>query len=686
MSKALKTAAIIVGVAALTVATLGLAFPATFGAAATAFTISGTAVTFGALTTALTLTASALSIAAGIMAKKPSFSSVSSGTQLDFLADPSAGQPYVMGNARVGEQIVHQASWGDKNKFLGIVGVLCCAGPIMAYDGLYADNTLTAFSGGPPGNATGYYANFMYHDTKLGARPDTALTMTVASLAMPNWGTSHKLSSLAASGLILVADLEDGKFYSGGVPKFTHQIRGVLAYDARADSTNGGTGTQRPGGSAQAETAYAYSENPWVHHGTFALGRWVNGKKVIGPGLPAASIDWASHREAANIADTNLWKVSGRILSTDRKWEALKAIAQAGGGYPIPTGAKLAALINTPRVSLETINEEDLKGPVSAPQMSMRRDRLNGAIARFRSPDHAYEIVSSDPVRNATWLTEDGNNPRTREIDLPLVANKAQAAQLVAYEVANSRERAPISLELDLYWSQYKMGDCLTLNLPSALLTNQKAVIISRTVNPESNTVTFEFRTEDDTKHSWALGQTGTAPPATDVGSAPGTGDTGGIPPAQPAAGDFAFAATTAQMDSGPVAAVEFSGAATQTVDWIKFRYRTYDPAQGADDNWVDLGVSAGDTTYKRFTHLAQGTQHEGSIRYGNGDNVAWGSRRILGPVTTPILNADDGTSITPDPDLNTVTPDPATGGIGVGAAGGSWTGGAGGEVKPVLQ
>lgn len=678
MSKGLKVAAIVVGVAAL-----AFAIPGVGPAIGTALGLELSATAVATITTALTLTASALSIAAGILAKRPSFSSVSSGSQLDWLADPSAGQPYCMGNCRVGEAIVHQASWGDKNRYLGIVGVICCAGPIQAYDGLYADNTLISFSSR---NAVGYYANFMYHDTRLGARPDTALDMSVASTTMPNWGASHKLSSLAASGLILVADLEDGKFYSGGIPKFTHQIRGVLAYDARADSTNGGTGAQRPGSASQAETAYAYSENPWVHHGTFALGRWVNGKKVIGPGLPAASIDWASHREAANIADTNAWKVSGRILSTDRKWEALKAIAQAGGGYPIPTGAKLACLINTARVSLETINEEDLKGPVSAPQMAMRRDRLNGAIARFRSPDHAYEIVSSDPVRNSTWLTEDGGNPRTREIDLPLVANKAQAAQLVAYEVANSRERAPISLELDLYWSQYKMGDCLTLNLPSALLVNQKAVIISRTVNPASNTVTFEFRTEDDAKHSWALGQTGTAPPATDVGSAPGTGDTSGIPPAQPAAGDFAFTATTAQMDSGQVTAVQFSGAATQVVDWIKFQYRTYDPAQGADANWVDLGVNAGDTTYRLFTHLAQGTQYEGSVRYGTGQIVAWGPRRILGPVTTAILNADDGTSITPDPDLNTVTPDPATGGIGVGAAGGSWTGGAGGEVQPVLQ
>jgi hypothetical protein len=111
---------------------------------------------------------------------------------------------------------------------------------------------------------------------------------------------------------------------------------------------------------------------------------------------------------------------------------------------------------------------------------------------------------------------------RTREIEYVLVADvgdnagKNQAAQLAAYDVANSRERSGISIELGLVWSQYKVGDCLTLNLPKALLFNQKAVIIGKGFDFDRNTVTLDFRTEDDAKHTWALGVTGqvTAPPA----------------------------------------------------------------------------------------------------------------------------------------------------------------------------
>lgn len=534
MSKVLQIAAIVVGVVALTIATAGLAFPA----ATAAFLGSiATGLTVATALTALGVAASVLSLAGGLLAKKPTFGSIAgAGSQLDFTADPLAGEPYVMGNARVGEAVVHEASWGDKNRYLGIVGILSCAGPIMAYDGFYADDTLIGMSGafgsGSQRSATGYYAGYMYLAGALGNRPEPTLAMLdPGGVWMPDWGggaDDHRLSSLAAAGLILVADVDNGKIYSGGVPQMMHQVRGVMAYDPRLDSTNGGSGSQRPGSASVGETAYTYSENPWVHHGTFALGRWVNGVRVIGPGLPAASIDWASHIEAANIADANGWKISGRVLSTDSKWDILKAIAQAGGGYPVPSGAKLACLVNTPRVSLETITEAHLKGPVSVPQMAMRRDRLNGAIARYREPTQAWQVVSGNTVRSSAYLTVDGGSTKTKEIDFPLVADKAQAAQLAAYEVANSRERAPISVTVDLYWSQYKMGDCLTLDIPSALLVSQKAVIISRELDASSNTITFQFRTEDDAKHTWALSQTGGSAGTAPVGSTPGAGDTGG--------------------------------------------------------------------------------------------------------------------------------------------------------------
>ncbi|WP_341632080.1 hypothetical protein [Sphingomonas agri] len=526
MSRVLKVAAVVVGVAALAATGIGLAI----GTAATAFTIGGTAVSIGALATALSAGAALISLAAGVMAKPPKLKSA--GQQLDWAADPATGEPYVMGNAMVGASIVHQASWGDKNRYLGIVGVLSL-GTIAAYNGFYADMTPVTFSGR---NATGYYANYLYLSDQLGAQPESAaLTMTAPDAStMPDWGSAFKTSGLATVGLVLVADIDNGKVYSGGTPKMTNLVQGVKAYDMRFDSTvSGGSGSQR----ALTESTYAYSENPWVHAVTYAIGRWQNGVRVLGPGLPVSKIDLAAFMEAAAVADSNGWKISGMIASTDPKWEALKAICQAGGGYPMPTGAHLSCLVNTPKISLATITEADVKGAVSAPQMFTRRQRLNGAIPRIRSANHGWEIVPQVAVRNSTYLTADGGNAATREFEFALIADKGdgagfnQGAQIAAYEVANTRELSPISVELGYVWSQYKLGDCLTLNLPSANLASRKCVVIGRTLNPARNTVTLIFRTEDDAKHAWALGLTGSVSVAPTTTQAHGVGDQNTVHP-----------------------------------------------------------------------------------------------------------------------------------------------------------
>lgn len=527
MAKVLKIAAIVLSVVAIAIPVVGqIIGPVAF--AALAGSLGVTAATLTAIGTIAGIAASVAGLAAQMLTKPKIPKLQSSGQQLEWTANPAAGEPYAIGKTMVGASVVHQASWGTKNKFLGIIGVLSL-GPIQSYDGLYADQTQVTFSGG---NATGYYANFLYLQTQLGAQPEsTALDMTNggATTGMPAWGAAYKTSGLATAGMVLVADVNNGKVYSGGVPKITNLISGVKAYDARLDSTQpGGSGAQR----ANNESTYVYSQNPWVHAETYALGRFQNSKLVIGPGLKPAQIDFAHFMEAATIADTNGWKISGLCYSTDNKWDVLKAMAQAGGGYPMPTGAHLACLVNAPKVSIATITELDVKGAVSAPQMYTRRQRINGAIPRIRCSDQGWEVAPLTAVRNATWVTADGGE-HTREIEMPLVADigdgagKTQAAQLAAYEVANSRERAPISVELGYVWSQYKLGDCLTLNLPSANLVSQKCVIIARQINPASNTVTLVFRTEDDSKHAWALGVTGsttTPPPAP---PAPGAGDTG---------------------------------------------------------------------------------------------------------------------------------------------------------------
>src|SRR3546814_5950661 len=105
----------------------------------------------------------------------------------------------------------------------------------------------------------------------------------------PGWGSAYKLSGQAAIGWSYKFD-KKGKKFANGLPVTGAYLTGVKVYDPRLDSTfPGGSGSCRLGD----ESTYVYSENPALHAGTYAYGRYQNGKRTFGIGLPADGIDWA---------------------------------------------------------------------------------------------------------------------------------------------------------------------------------------------------------------------------------------------------------------------------------------------------------------------------------------------------------------------------------------------------------
>lgn len=92
--------------------------------------------------------------------------------------------------------------------------------------------------------------------------------------------------------------------------------------------------------------------------------------------------------------------------------------------------------------------------------------------------------------------------------------NKDQAAQLAGLELVNGRELGPITLVCKPRLRRYGPGDMLTVVLPEHGLDGVDCVIINRTVDPGRMTVSLTLVSETPGKYAFALGQTGTAPPA----------------------------------------------------------------------------------------------------------------------------------------------------------------------------
>ena len=573
------------------------------------------------------------------------------GQQTSFKLDPQSGIPYVIGRTLTGGNGVHRDTWGTDNQYQGFAIVWSGGGPVQAIEAFQADQTTIGFGAGY--NAVGGFKDFMWLSTQLGACPSPALPTPVAGF--PGWGAQSKLSGYAAGVWVTKFD-KKGKKYSGGLPRPAAIIQGVKVYDPRQDSTYpGGVGPCRP---LQEET-YVYSENPWLHALTWALGRWQNGVKVMGVGMLLEQIAVASFVDAANIADANNWKAGGVVSSVDDKWEVMKMLAQAGGGQCIRLGALLTALVEAPRVAVATIRESDLVGKASISATQFQRSRINRLVPIYRSEAHGWEQVPADPVSFAVHEAEDGGR-RTAETEFVLVQQIKQAAELAGYEIKNSREFGPIDLELKIQWLGIEPGDLVNLDMPSAGLANQPALALTRGIDPGTGNVALSLRSETPTKHAEALGKTTTIAPSPSL-----------VPPdlsivAAPTVGSWTLAAGIVEGPDGTGLPILVARGATDNpnASHVVFEYRPVVAPQGAMPPAPAIGDIAADSTGAEFVYeaggwarrwLMQSTQDAGvtlqefgavtpqtsyQIAVSYVSRGVLGDRRVLGPVLTGSLVA----------------------------------------------
>ncbi|MEM6907169.1 MAG: hypothetical protein AAF494_00700 [Pseudomonadota bacterium] len=495
MAKALKVVGIVAGAVALVATGLGaVGVGAVFGASTAG--IAGVA----------TLVAGVANIGARLLTKPPP----ARGSVTDTVLDVEPSSPYLMGEGYFAGVMRHKVGYGPTiddvpNPYLLEALALCVAGPIAG-----PITPQTDF-----GAVDSWFSGFLETDTRLGATPDTALVPPYG--AAPGWSSSSAMSGTAAIAWNYRFDKE-GERYASGLPARGVVAQWVKVYDPRKDSTQpGGSGSHRLGD----ETTYEWSENPALHAGTYAFGRYSplgqGSKRIIGMGLPAEGIDWEGVSAWANDCEANNWRMFGLVFEPGDRWQNLRDICIAGGAEPLFAGAVLGFHWQRPRVALDTITEADLAdGSQEVTAMQSWRDRLNTLQPRYLEPTSNWSLIAANRVQVSEFLTEDGEE-RIEDVPFNFVKDASQAAQLAAYWLWGSRELTPITLTLMPRLRAYRPGECLHLDLPQLGLDHD-AVILRRQFDPATGTMTMTLMTETPGKHSYALGLTGTAPPTPTIG------------------------------------------------------------------------------------------------------------------------------------------------------------------------
>ena len=598
--------------------------PQVIAAAATAI-VAAVGVTGTTAAVASTLLAAAFNagISIGISALLSPKVGAAEGAPTTWSADPNAGIPFVVGRRGVAGQIVYREAYGEGNQMQSIVSVYSGAGPINAFSTWYGDAVAYTFDGTTKRcTAPTSRVNTCWLDRRTGAQPDTALAWPSPGWGTPTgWSTSHDLSGKACSMLTLWQN-EELTTWPAGEPKPIQVIQGLLAWDPRLDGTwPGGSGACR----LATPSTWVYSTNPAIHALKWCLGYKENGVFVGGIGAAVGSIDVAAFIEAANIADTNGWTISGVPYSTDDKYQVLQAMLQAAGALPARRAGMISCVTRGAiKTSLVTVSAADTAGPVQLNMGSPREGRINTIIPRCVQEDQDWEMVALDPVIGAGYVTEDGGRTRSRGIDYPYVSDKDQAAQLAYYDIADSREPISGTIPFKPYMRDLDPGDCFTITDTGLALSGQKCVVLSRDYDPASDVVTIQFRGETDAKHTAAAAISGTAPPAPVVGGGdPYTVDT-------PSLTDWSLA------PGDGVAALKIDRLTTTDLgnSGVLIEYRE----DGATD-WIAWGEVPPATKTVELTGLTSASvDYEVALRYRNNIGILGSTPLVFTPEAVPAV------------------------------------------------
>lgn len=500
MAKALKIAAVVVGVTALAFTGIGLAAGLGFGAAAFGFGVSAST---------LFLIAGGLTLGATLLQKKPQVP----GSQVDRLnasIDPRAPRKTVLGSTALATDVRYQEWYGANQEYCAWV-VALASHRIQSVDQIWINDDLAWTSaGGPQGKFVGYFSvpNIVLEGS--------ASTITVGTSG--KWNGSCRLTGCAYAHMVFrttgLSKKAESPFSSGIPSRITIIGKGAMLYDVRRDGTAGGSGPMR----ATDPTTWRYVADDGAEIGEnlallilrVLLGTTINGRLATGCGLPPKRLNLASFLVAANQCDELVgrsaggteprYRGSGVLSEGDDPRTILDALCAACNGRLRDTGGRLSLVIMHNDLALaaldEGLNADDVVGPFTwnpDPSMESTPNVVRGKYTDA-SPNSLYQLLPYPDVSvpNNTGIE------RAMSLDLAVIESPSQAQRVAKQALQRKQYDRSFTAPFDIRAWKYPVGSPVPFTFPPLGFDRQIFRVAEQEVGPGGVcNMTLSFETDE---------------------------------------------------------------------------------------------------------------------------------------------------------------------------------------------
>ena len=531
----------------------------------------------------------------------------------------------IFGRAAVGGSLVDAFNFGGKYGTDWEVLVISLADHRCdALEGVFVDDTFVTYTG--DGDVPGFNGQLrvFWRDGTWGQEVPWILTDHG-----PGWTADDRGRGVCYAVVAYKADASDAKnpVWPSGRPRFRWVLRGLRCYQARKDSTVGGSGAHR----WDNPETWEWTENPidirhnWVR-GIYAGDR-VNepGMLLIGRGLSAIEAPPANVFPRANLCDELVdgeprYRIGGVVASTEPFIDVESDFAAA-----------VAGTISQPEGAVE-VDPGQAKAPVAhftdgdllvgskvrwSDFLGQQDDGwVNTVAARFVDPAQRWNIRSAPVRRDLADVVADGG-PREQQPQLDLVTNAPQAQRIAEIIRRFGRLWGRGQVTLPPRFSYIEEGDWVTWQ------SDRRFAGATRTFRVEA------WSSNQAWHHQLVLRQISAS-----VFSDTAPLDDGVVAIDQPAPPVIAAPEVDAwSLAAAPGPLLVITGAVDDpAAQMVLFEFVQSATAPDEDTVWADAGTSRPDVT-RREIAVGQAGSFYAAVSYVV-DGVT-GDRRVLGPVTT---------------------------------------------------
>ncbi len=517
--------------------------------------------------------------------KEPSFGNFAAEArdrQVTFRS-PIAPHQIIYGETQVsGPLLAPPFTTGLTNEFLHLV-VGLAGHEVESIGDVFIDDTLSTDA---------RFSGLIRVNKHLGSDTQVADTDLVAEVT--EWTTAHRLRGIAYVYIRLKWDADVWT----GEPNIRAKVKGRKVWDPRLN----------PGD----PSVTAFSQNAALCQLDYAMA-------PFSVEVALSEIDESAAIAAANICDQavplaaggnqNRYELDGAFTLDRKPGEVMEEMLTASAGTLIPVQGKYrlyAGAFDTPTI---TLDDDDLRGPISFTTKPSRRALFNAVRGLFVDKLNFFQANDFPVVTNATYETEDGGNRIFADIELKFTTDAIRAQRLAKITLERARQAIVLKFPAKLVALEVAGWDTVMITISHVGFSSKVFRVLERALNIDGG-IDLSLQEEASTAYDWTTEETVLDP-------APNTTLPSVFNPEQPASllllSGIGFLFVTAAGDIVHRIKASWTALTDQFVTSggsLEVQFK-----KNADADWISYRTIAGDRDFLFIDPLEAGVAYDVRVR-----------------------------------------------------------------------